>query len=172
PDGEVAVEGGVLTRDLFERTMGQLATIYMTSSDGSLRRLGRAMAAEDAVSPRMVLEKLFADPAAWDEGVVRVIPDGLSVDDLLGVRVADGLATLNFSAAFYAGCQRLTAQQERNLVYALVNTLTERGDVTAVRFQFEGETVPVLVHSISLYGPLVRNPGLIQGAAAAQTQSR
>ena len=151
-----------MTRALFERVIGTLATVYMTAPDGSLRALGRAMSPEDALSPRMLIAPLFGEPMAWEESVVRVIPDGLSADDLIGVRIEDGEAVLNFSAAFYAGCQRLTPQQERNLIYALVNTLTERDDVKAVRFQIEGETVPSLAHDINLLGPLLRNPGLIR----------
>ena len=162
PEGEVALTNGVMTRALFERVIGTLATVYMTAPDGSLRALGRAMSPEDALSPRMLIAPLFGEPMAWEESVVRVIPDGLSADDLIGVRIEDGEAVLNFSAAFYAGCQRLTPQQERNLIYALVNTLTERDDVKAVRFQIEGETVPSLAHDINLLGPLLRNPGLIR----------
>ena len=161
PEGEVTLSGGVMTREMFERSIGCLSTFYMTAPDGSLKQLRRAMSPEDALSPRMLIAPLFGEPAAWEENAARVMPDGLSVNDLLGVRIENGEAALNFSAAFYAGCQRLTAQQERNLVYALVNTLTERDDVSAVRFQIEGETVSTLVHEISLIGPLMRNPGLI-----------
>ena len=110
-----------------------------------------------------MLAFLFDEPRLWETDVSRAVPDGLSVDDLLGIRVEDGEATLNLSAAFYAGCQRLNSQQERNLVFALVNTLTEHADVGAVRFQIEGERVDILVHDISLLAPLVRNPGIISG---------
>ena len=161
PDGEIALEGGVMPRALFERTIGRLETIYMTAADGSLRPLSRAMAQEDALSPRMLLALLFGEPQEWEAGVSRVVPDGLTAGDLLGIRIENGEATLNVSAAFYAGCQRLNSQQERNLIFALVNTLTERPAVRSVRFQVEGEQVDVLVHEISLLGPLLRNPGLI-----------
>lgn len=164
PDGEVTLDNGVMPRAIFERTIGQLETIYMTASDGSLKPLSRAMKPEDALSPRMVLAPLFDAPLEWERDTSRVMPDGLSIDDLLGVRVENGVATLNFSASFYAGCQRLNGQQERNLVYALVNTLTEHAAVRAVRLQIEGETVDTLVHDISLLGPLMRNPGIIGGA--------
>ena len=164
PSGEVTFEDGVLTRAMFETAIGRTVTIYMTAENGSLRALTRAMAAEDVLSPRMTIAELFGEPRAWETGALRVVPDGLSIDDLLGVRIENGEAVLNFSARFYAGCQRLSEQQERNLVYALVNTLTERPDVNAVRFQFEGQAADRLVSSISLISPLMRNPGLIEGA--------
>ena len=162
-EGEVTLDNGVMPRAIFERTIGQLETIYMTASDGSLQPLGRAMSPEDAVSPRMLLMHLFDEPRDWEEDTSRVVPDGLSIDDLLGVRVENGVATLNFSQSFYAGCQRLNSQQERNLVYALVNSLTGHAAVRAVRIQIEGEALETLVHDISLLAPLMRNPGIISG---------
>lgn len=161
PQGEAVFEDGVLTRSMFETVMGRTVTVYMTADSGQLRAVTRVMADEDALSPRMIILELFGEPKVWETGVQRVVPDGLTGDDLLGVRIENGEAVLNFSARFYAGCQRLSAQQERNLVYALVNTLTERPDVTAVRLQIEGQSVDTLVSSISLRGPLLRNPGLI-----------
>ena len=160
PEATVTLEDGVMTRDMFERMIGSLRSVYMTATDGHLRKLGRAMGQRDALSPRRLLEPLFNGPESWETEVLRCVPDGLSIDDLIGVRVENGEATLNFSASFYAGCQRLTPQQERNLIYALVNTLTEDGSIHSVRIQIEGETVEKLVHAISLLGPLVRNPGL------------
>lgn len=166
PEGEITLDNGVMHRAMFERTIGRLETIYMTASDGSLKPLGRAMRPEDAQSPRMLLALLFEEPHPWEEDTSRVVPDGLSIDDLLGVRVENDVATLNFSASFYAGCQRLNIQQERNLVYALVNTLTEHPAVRAVRIQIEGEALEKLVHEISLLAPLLRNPGIISIPAA------
>ena len=165
PEGPIVPEDGILTREMFERMIGCLRPIYMTVSDGQLRRLSRAMSLQDSLSPRRLLEPLFAEPEDWEADVYRTIPDGLSIDDLIGVRITGGEAVLNFSSAFYAGCQRLNEQQERNLVYALVNTLTDDGSVNSVRIQIEGETVPCLVRSISLTEPLLRNPGLIAGQA-------
>ena len=164
PSGEVVFEDGVMTRAMFETAIGRAVTIYMTAENGSLCALTRALAAEDVLSPRMTIAELFDEPRAWETGALRVVPDGLSIDDLLGIRIENGEAVLNFSARFYAGCQRLSEQQERNLTYALVNTLTERPDVNTVRFQFEGQTVDKLVSSISLISPLMRNPGLIESA--------
>jgi len=79
----------------------------------------------------------------------------------LGVRLLDNMAFVNLSSNMYRCCQSLTAQQERNLIYAIVNTLTSLKRITAVQFQVEGETVDTLVSEIFLRGPLIRNPGLI-----------
>ena len=56
-----------------------------------------------------------------------------------------------------------TMQQEQNLIYAFVNTLTELSSVSSVRFQVEGETVDHLVSAVYLRGSLLRNPGIVRG---------
>lgn len=173
PYGEMTFENGVMTRAQFETAVCQLRTIYMTATDGSLRAFSRPMAEGDSLSVRMLLSELFGSPKDWETGVSRVIPDGVTPNDLLGIRIEDGEAVLNFSASFYAGCQRLNEQQERNLVYALVDTLTNLPFVSSVRIQIEGEAADALVQSICLTTPLLRNPGLISlpdGAASAAEQ--
>ena len=101
-------------------------------------------------------------PAAWETGAARVMPDGVSIDDVLGVRIAGGEAVVNLSSNFYRCCQSLTPQQEQNLIYAIVNTLTSLTTVSSVRFQVEGEAADYLVSTIYLRGPLLRNPGIIR----------
>lgn len=159
---ELPFSGGEMTRADYPDAVCRLATVYLSSSDGGLLRLCRPMQQENALSPRALLGELFAGPAVWEENAARVLPDGVSVDDVLGVRIFDGQATVNLSSNFYKCCQCLTAQQERALIYAMVNTLTELSGVSAVRFQVEGETVDSLVGSIYLRGALMRNPGMIR----------
>ena len=51
---------------------------------------------------------------------------------------------------------------ERDLVYAIVNTLTELTNVRGVQFSFEGRLADTLANSIYLKTVLLRNPGLVQ----------
>ena len=53
---------------------------------------------------------------------------------------------------------------ERNLVYSIVNTLTELSNVNRVRFFFEGRSAGELANSIYLNTTLLPNPGLIENA--------
>ena len=122
----------------------------------------RAMDPVGAVSPRALLQELFKGPAAWEEGAARVTPDGVSIDDILGIRIAGGEAIVNLSSNFYRCCQGLTAQQEKNLIYAVVNTLTGLPSVSSVRFQVEGEAVDYLVSAVYLRGSLLGNPGIVR----------
>lgn len=162
-DGEeLAFIGGEMNRMSYPEAVGHLTPVYMSSEEGSLVRLYRPLHQSDAVSPRARLNELFKGPAAWEMGAARVLPDGASIDDILGVRIEDSEAVVNLSSNLYRCCQSLTPQQERNLIYAIVNTLTEMHGVDAVRFQLEGESIESLVGEIYLRGALMRNPGIIR----------
>lgn len=159
---EIILSDGEMTRSTYPDAVCRLSVVYLSSSDGGLMKLHRPMDQVSAVSPRALLGEVFEGPAGWEEGAARVLPDGVSIDDVLGIRIADGEATVNLSSNLYKCCQSLTAQQEKALIYSMVNTLTELPSVSSVRFQVEGETVDYLVGSIYLRGALLRNPGMIR----------
>ena len=75
--------------------------------------------------------------------------------------VSDRIANINLSANFYARCQALNAQQERNLIYAMVNTLAELENIGAVRFFVEGKSVETLADTIYLKTALLPDPGIV-----------
>ena len=159
---EVSFTGGEMTRSDYPDALCRLAKVYLSAQAGGLTEVCRAMEPLSAVSPRALLQELFRGPAAWETGAARVMPDGVSIDDVLGVRIAGGEAVVNLSSNFYRCCQSLTPQQEQNLIYAIVNTLTSLTTVSSVRFQVEGEAADYLVSTIYLRGPLLRNPGIIR----------
>ncbi len=161
-DGEAIVfSDGRMSRADYPDAVGRLADIYLSGPADTLLRLERVLGQQEAVSPRALLRELFEGPAAWEQEAQHVMPEGVSIDDVLGIRIVDGDATVNLSANLYRCCQGFNAHEERNLVYAIVNTLTGIPDVSSVRFQLEGEPVDSLVSSIFLRGPLMRNPGLV-----------
>jgi len=159
---ELTFTAGQMRRSDYPDAVGRRVYTYMTSLEGGLVRLPRALDRHSASSPRAVLAELFAGVQPWEKKAARVMPDGVSIDDVLGICISDGEAVINLSSNFYRCCQSLNAQQEQNLIYALVNSLTELSGVTAVRFQVEGETVDHLVSSVFLRGALLRNIGIIK----------
>lgn len=156
--------GGEMTRSDYPDALCRMASVYMGAQDGRLMQVSRPMAPLSATSPRALLHELFKGPAACETGAVRIMPDGVSIDDVLGIRISGGEAVVNLSSNFYRCCQSLTPSGEQNLIYAMVNTLTGLDSVSSVRFQIEGETVDHLVSSMYLRGPLLRNPGIIRSA--------
>lgn len=166
-DGEeILFEDGLMFRDDFSEAVGRLTAVYYGSADGRLARTTRLTDQLLAQSPRALLALVFDGPEAWQAGALPVAPEGVTGADILGVAVREGTALVNLSANFYARCQGLDAPAERNLIYAMVDTLCELPGVSAARFYVEGEPLDSLAGSIYLRGPLYANPGLAEAGGA------
>jgi len=153
---------GVIAPDDFDSLIGRVAQIYLTDREtGKLVAVSRAMERGAALSPRVLVEQVLAGPMPHESGAVAVAPAGVGKADIEGVRIEEGIALVNLSGNFYRSCQQLGVEAERNLVYALVNTLSGLSPVNRVRFFIDGQTVDTLVTTISLRGALMPNPGIV-----------
>lgn len=162
--------GGEMNRAMYPDAVGRLVDVYLTCTEGGLIELTRVLDQKSAASPRALLNELIKGPASWEENAAPVFPHGVSIDDILGIRVMDNIAFVNLSSNMYRCCQSLNAQLERNLIYSIVNTLTGLNRISAVQFQVEGETVDTLVGGMFLRGQLMRNPGLIVKEEPEETE--
>ena len=162
---------GVITPQMFDAAVGREARIYFANENGALCMVERVMDRDNAISPRALLEQLIAGPYVFDVdgGARSVVPDGVNDADILGIRIDGDTALVNLSSNFYRLCQDFTPEQERNLVYAMVNTLTEISEVSRVRFYVGDSQVDYLVDSIYLRASLLPNPGLVEGVGGEGT---
>lgn len=158
---KLPISDGVMRPADFDESIGRVARLYFPNDAGQLVAVDRVLDRESATSPRALIEQLMAGPFAFDQGAKPIFPAGVTGADLLGVHVEDGLACLNFSSNFYRLCQELSANDERSLVYALVNTLCGLPDVSRARLYIAGDTVETLSQTICLRGELLPNPGLV-----------
>lgn len=149
---------GLMRRSDFVHKIGDVTTLYLPNEDGTLRTLERAGAMVRAQSPQSALLKLFE---SMNQSMPDAFPEGLSMDDLLGVCVEENVASINLSADFYRQAQALDAAKERGVVYAIVNTLCEMDGISGVRFYIEGISAETLSGSIYLKGVLLPNPGAV-----------
>lgn len=162
---QILTEGGVVSPDDFDGQIGAVAQIYLTDhTTGKLRAVERAMERDAVLSPRILIEQVLNGPSAYDSGALAVAPEGVGKADIEGVRIQDGIALVNLSGNFYRCCQRLSEFEERNLVYAIVNTLCALTRVDKVRFFVEGASIDTLGTSICLRSALMPNPGIVAGA--------
>lgn len=149
---------GLLRRSDFSSYIGARVTVYLTDCDsGLLRRAEIAMPSRSARSAGAVLNMLLSDPS----GEGNTFPEGISSVDALGISVSGSVATVNLSANFYRACQNLTEDEERNVVYAIVNTLCALESVRGVQILFEGKAVETLSRAVYLGTVLMPNPGLV-----------
>ena len=56
----------------------------------------------------------------------------------------------------------MDAEQERNAIYAIVNTLCSLDFINGVQFLIEGSAADLMVGSIYLRSMLMYNPGLVE----------
>ncbi len=153
---------GVVSPDDFDSLIARVAQVYLTDKEtGKLRAVSRAMERSAALSPRVLVEQVLAGPLSYETNVTAVAPQGTGKADIEGVRIEEGVALVNLSGNFYRSCQKMDEQAERNLVYAMVNTLCGLDPVHKVRFFIDGQSVDALVTSISLRGTLMPNPGIV-----------
>lgn len=153
---------GIMRRGDFDEAVGGSSRLYFGRGERALSAAETPMAQSAAASPRRLLEELIQANAQPPEGAQNVFPEGIFPQDILGVCVEDGVATVNLSSNFYARCQNLNAAQERQLIYAMVNTLAELNEIGAVSFLVEGRGVDRLAQNIYLGTALLPDPGLVQ----------
>ncbi len=163
-DTIVSFPDGLIRRSHFSSRIGSVVTLYLANENGDLQRVRRAVSTHSAYSPRSLLTKLFS--YAGEGRTLRFpVPKSVYPEDLLGVQVGEGIAQINLSAEFYRACQTLSPNDERNLVYAMVNTLCQLDGIRAARFYIEGLAAETLAGSIYLKSPLMPNPGIVTAEA-------
>jgi len=165
---DVALEfgDGLIRRSDFEAFIGGTVRLYLPQADGSLNAVERAVSMARAQSPLSLLYALFDSILA--NGNAGIFPSDVYYDDILGVALNDGIASVNLSANFYRQCQDLDEKGESAVTYSIVNTLCELDSVTGVRFYIEGMSAETLAGDIYLRSILLPNPGAVCGEIAPE----
>lgn len=152
---------GLVRREDFSSFIGSAVTLYLPSADGALDAVERAVSMVRQQSPLSLLYALFDDILVRENGE-EVFPSDVYYDDILGVSLENGVASVNLSANFYRQSQMLSDAGERGVVYAIVNTLCELDGVSGVRFYIEGVSAETLAGNIYLKSVLLPNPGIVR----------
>lgn len=153
-------ETGLMTRDAFAALTADTATVYFPLADGSgVSAVTRPIAQRLRTQPRALLRELMKAPGGTT--LTRALPETVDDADILGIKIQDDTALVNLSEAFAEACRNLTATEERNMVYAIVNTLTEIDGVTRVRFYVAGEEAALAGH-LFMQGEFMRHTGIIR----------
>ena len=155
---QIGFSDGEMRRTDFLSFLLTNRALYFADASGALRQSVRALPRTWALSPRQLFDQLVKGPEYYDTvaDLKTVFPPDIQDADLLGVRQTGDTLLLNLSDSFMNACQGLSPQQERNLVYALVNTLTENPSIRRVRFYIQGRQPDTLSGTISLPGEFLR----------------
>ena len=161
---------GLMRRRDFSGRVGSVAKLYLLDEGDRLVAVERAVSTRSARSPRSLLTALFRYAGGDDAAPYRLpVSSELKPEDLLGVQVLGGVAKVNLSAGFYRSCQRLSPRAERDLVYAMVNSLCELDGIRAVRFFIEGRAADTLAGNVYLRSALLPNPGIVARPGPSET---
>lgn len=165
-DGRILhFDSGWMTRADFSGSVAGNCRIYLPSRSGeTLVAVDRAVSQELTGEPRTLLAQLLTGPQIYDGGeeTVAAFPEGITGADILSVAIQEDTVRINLSEAFAAACEDLTEIQGRNLIYSVVNTLTELRGVRRVRFYIQGEQRQFMNNGLSTIGEFLRHPGLIR----------
>lgn len=156
-----ANENILFSPDDLRAMAGTNARLYFTTDSFSLVGCDHVLPGRSP-GARALLAELMRGPLDSDPAsAMPIFPEGVDQTDILGVRIEDGVAHVNLSASLYSACQSCTPEQERALVYAMVNTLVANlGTVSRVQFYIDSSVAETFAGAISILTPLMANPGL------------
>lgn len=103
-----------------------------------------------------IVRELIAGPR--DPGKIRTIP---AETQLLGVEVAEGLATVDFSEELRSKHPGGSTGELMTL-YSLVNSLTELPEIKQVQIRINGSPLDTLAGHVDLTHPLTRDETMIK----------
>ncbi|HWP96938.1 MAG TPA: GerMN domain-containing protein [Syntrophomonadaceae bacterium] len=123
---------------------------FIASGTGKLAEEDRKVEKTTGMA-RKVIEELIKGPAVQQHSAV--FPAGTRLQDI-NIRSTDQICVVDFSTEVK---QVNSAEQEKMLVYAVVNTLGQFPNVKGVSFMIDGKKVNTLAGHIDLSQPLKPN---------------
>jgi Sporulation and spore germination. len=156
---------GEQTRADYSRLLLGLATLYFADADGTrLVPVKRPVPYYEVRNPRYLLSQLAQGPKPYDDfsGVQPVLPANIRDADYLGFAVHADTLFVNLSNDFKLACQGMEEQTERLLIYAMVNTLTQKGSFKQVAFFVADKQPESLCGGLYLPGVFIQNSGIVR----------
>ncbi len=163
PGDPIAFARGLQQRGDYGAFLLGYCRLYFASEGGKLTAVNRPVPYFQAKNPRYLLLELNKGPRAYDSvnGLAAVFPPGPQDADLLGIGFIDHTMLVHMSDAFKTAASSLSGGQERQMIYAIVNTLCENSVVSKVRFYVAGGQPETLAGEIYLPGEFLPAPGLV-----------
>ena len=163
PDSPIAFSRGLQQRSDYSAFLLSYCRLFFASDGGKLTAVNRPVPYYQAKNPRYLLLQLNEGPRAYDSntGLGAVFPAGLADADLLGLGLAGQTMLVHLSDGFKAASSTLSGAAERQMIYAIVNTLCENPVVSKVRFYVAGGQPETLAGEVYLPGEFLPAPGLV-----------
>ena len=154
---ERVFENRLAVRENFTGCIGAPGVVYLPErEEGKLEAVDCIFPQEMQFDARQRLSQLTQQ--LYDAGVLNA---PLEDSDILSIGVEETRLLVNLSGAYASALEALTAQEERAVVYAMVNTLTQGIGAERAAFYFDGEQRETLAGGLEMRGEFLRNPGMV-----------
>ncbi len=157
----MAQNPGEFTKESLSEFLGAHITAYYANENGLLSAVRSAVPMEKASDALAPLYAMLEGAQGENEGLSSVFPADIREEDILGINYDHNTAMLNLSDHFYEAVSNLQDTAETQLVYGMVNALTDHGGVSRVVLLQNGKTRDLMSKTVVIAKPLLRNPGMI-----------
>lgn len=164
-NGQMQAEPVTYTQPMSDALLGNGIKLYFPNSTYTLLNgVERMVDQETAGYPVELLSELMKGPTSIDDRDVNpVFISGISMSDVDDVFLAGDIAVVDFNGSIVEKLRDIDQKDESMMVYSIVNTLTNVGNVKRVQFLVDGERVQSLGGgSINVIDPLLKNPGILK----------
>ncbi len=160
---DISFANGLQKRSDYGMFLLAYCRLHFAAENGRLTAVNRPVPYFEAKNPRYLLLQLIEGPRPYDTvtGLKGVFPSGLNDKDILGIELEDDTLLVHFSDTVRLASANLTGSAERQMIYAIVNTLCENPKVSRVRFYVAGTQPETLAGEIYLPGEFLPSPGLV-----------
>jgi len=160
-DRYVLGKSGNLSSSLFRDLVGDTITLYFPDETSQgLVQVQRSVDQSSVGRPRQILYELLEGPMASEHENASSLATGWENADILGIRIQNGLLTVNLSQNALDALFALEKNQQYTCIYAIVNSLCQAQGINRVRFTVEGHSIES-GGEIALSSPLMPNIGLV-----------
>ena len=151
-----------ITRPGCELLLGSTITLYFPPADGKsmVIPVERTVLSYMMAMPDMLLEEMMQAPVGIE--VSGIFPPNTDKADIRSIKQQDDVAYVNISGNFLKELRACEPVQENNIVYCIVNTITDNKNVKKVVFLVDGYACDNVPGRINLSEPLYYNPGIIR----------
>ncbi len=162
-NSQPAISTSIMTEKMFYEKIGNIATLYFPNSDYSyLIPIKRAFSQSEYTLEEKRIQSLIEGLLDYEsDSAQNVFPENLKIDDLISIKVSNGIAFVDFTSDLILSCDYNRAQ-ESMLVYSVVNTLAEFKEIKRVQITINGKIQKTLCGYLSSEEPFLPNPGIIQ----------
>lgn len=159
---DIQFDQGILRRQHFLPFLLTEARLFLPYKTG-VKSVERLMPLGTAHNIRHIVLSLLNGPTPQEtrQGFSALLPGALTESAFIGYTVENDTVLLNFSQALQQEAARLNEQEERQLVYAITNTLCTLPNIRRVRFFIGGTQPETLAGSLYLPGEFVVNTDLV-----------